>query len=124
MASSEQKKIKYKYKFKDDYNPHYVNGAHGGVTPYKEILVNFFLERLPLPKSQEYPINPDNTVGGNSISNDPPDLDQSVIRYVQSGIILNYERAKVIHEWLGKLIDQIKPEDPSSVERALTADKS
>lgn len=26
-------KIKFKYIFKDDYNPKYVNGAFGGISP-------------------------------------------------------------------------------------------
>ena len=42
-----RKLIKYKYIFRDNYNPKYANGAYGGLTPRGEILLIFFMKDLP-----------------------------------------------------------------------------
>jgi len=98
--------FKYKYKFKKGYNPVYVNGAYGGVTHQEEIILNFFLERMALPRAQEFEINEDKVIDTNKpIAWDPIDLERSYIRYVQNGIILDLKRAKIIRDFLN---DQIK----------------
>jgi hypothetical protein len=51
------KKVNIIYKFPKDYNPIYVNGAYGGATPKKEIIINFFLERMPIPKEENIEVN-------------------------------------------------------------------
>ncbi|MFC0297755.1 hypothetical protein [Geobacillus jurassicus] len=50
--SGKEKVVHFKYLFPDDYNPVYVNGAHGGISPQGEIVVNFYFERRPLPPVQ------------------------------------------------------------------------
>ena len=41
---------------------------------------------------------------GEAVATEPEDLMRSVLRYVQSGVVMNLEVAKQIHKWLG---DQI-----------------
>lgn len=100
-----EKTVTFKYKFADNYNPVYVNGAYGGVSSRGEIVVNFFLERLPLPNSVTHKVD-ENGIVGEIIEkeNKPKDLNVSSIRFVESGIVVNVETAKQIRDWLDKQI--------------------
>ncbi len=97
--------VRFKYIFKEEYNPKYVNGAYGGVSPSGEIIVNFYFERLPLPKADTYQLTNDGKIEG-PVAQDPKDLSNLGIRYVQNGVILSLEHAKAIHQWLGTKIDE------------------
>jgi hypothetical protein len=97
------KEIKIKYKFEKNYNPKYVNGAIGGLNPLGEIIINFYLERIPIPISTTLELNeglPTDKVK----QIEPDDLENSMIRYIDNGVILNYPTAKEIHRWLGEQI--------------------
>lgn len=102
-----ENKITFKYKYPDDYNPQYINGAQGGINVQGEIVANFYFERLPLPNSITQEINNDG-IPGNVLATEPEDLPDSILRYVQSGIIMNIEVAKQVHEWLGKHIELLE----------------
>lgn len=101
MAS--ENKITFKYIYQDDYNPVYVNGAHGGINVQGEIIANFYFERLPMPYKLTNEVNSEGIVG-EMIDTDPKDLSKSIVRYVQSGVVMNLEVAKQVYEWLGKQI--------------------
>lgn len=103
----EQKTIKYKYIFDNDYNPVYINGAHGGINYQGEIVANFYFERFGLPNSLTQEVTPDGNLGAVTESN-PKDLDQSHVRVVQNGIIMNLNTAKTIHQWLGQHIASLE----------------
>ena len=93
--------IKCKYIFKDDYNPLFANGAYGGVNPLGEIIIHFFLERNALPNSQTFS-NKNGFLDTKSIEEvEPLDLQKSFVRFIQTGVVLNYKTAKEIHKWLG-----------------------
>jgi hypothetical protein len=96
--------IKFKYIFSKDYNPRYVNGAYGGVTPKGEITVNFYFERQGLPISQEHGITDDGRLS-NEIKSEPEDLQKSMIRFVDTGVILNLATAKAIISWLSHKVE-------------------
>lgn len=104
---SEERQIKFKYVFPENYNPLYCNGAFGGISTHGEIIANFFLERMPIPNSMTNLVNTDGSLGG-VVSVDPETLDQTVIRYVSTGIVLNEESAKAIHAWLGNKIQELE----------------
>ena len=100
--------ISFKYIFKYDYNPVYINGAHGGVSPRGEIVANFYLERQPLPNEITHAINPDGTIGADIIDVDPKNLNNIIVRYVSSGVVLNHQNAKALHTWLGDKIAELE----------------
>lgn len=104
---SDEIQIKFKYVFSDNYNPIYCNGAFGGISTHGEIIANFFLERMPIPNSVMNDVNPDGSLGG-IVSVEPENLDQTVIRHVSTGIVLNEESAKAIYEWLGNQIQELE----------------
>lgn len=100
--------IKFKYKFDKKYNPKYVNGAHGGINPNGEIIINFYLERTAIPNSQTFEVIGDTINREKIIQNEPLDYNSSLIRMVQNGVIMNYQTAKEIHRWLGQHIEQLE----------------
>lgn len=107
MRVSDKTQVIFKYIFTYDYNPVYVNGAHGGVSPRGDLVVNFYLERPPLPNEITHDINPDGTIGAEATV-DPEDLGQSIVRYVPSGIVLNYQTANNLHQWLGERVREME----------------
>ena len=103
----EKPKITFNYHFSENYNPIYVNGAYGGVGPQGEIIVNFYLERQGIPKSHTHEINKDGSLSSEpkSVPRDPL---SNIIRFIETGIILNLDGAKRIHAWLGQKIAEIE----------------
>ncbi|NVN90104.1 MAG: hypothetical protein HXX11_05815 [Desulfuromonadales bacterium] len=106
--SSNKQKLTFKYIFTYDYNPVYVNGAHGGISPRGEIIANFYLERTPLPNELVHSINPDGTINAEAASTDPENLNSMLVRYISSGIVLNHQNAKDLHGWLGDKIAELE----------------
>ncbi len=99
--------IKSKYIFKKDYNPVYINGAQGGISPSGEVVINFYLQRNALPVSQTFDINEDGVMGDETAV-EPKDLKTSFVRVIENGIVMNYQTAKEIHRWLGNHIDTLE----------------
>jgi hypothetical protein len=94
--------IVFKYKFKPDYNPIYVNGAYGGVNSQGEITVNFFFERFPIPYEIKHEFIGNRP--GREIDRNPPVKDNMLLRMVEAGVIMNLKSAKELHRWLGEHI--------------------
>jgi hypothetical protein len=97
----------FKYIFDYGYNPVYVNGAHGGVSPRGELVMNFYLERMALPESVTHEINPNGTIG-NEVDAKPEDLKNSLVRFIETGVVMNYHNAKELHLWLGDRIKELE----------------
>src|ERR1039457_4142196 len=107
-AMSKQKpEIKFKYVFNYGYNPSYVNGAQGGFSPRGELVINFYLERQPLPDSISHEITPEGAIGRET-GVDPVDLASSMVRFIDTGVVMNYENAKVFHAWMGEKLREVE----------------
>jgi hypothetical protein len=105
--SQKKPELTFKYIFSDDYNPVYVNGAHGGVTPRGELVISFYLERQPLPNSITHELTASGTIGRESGAA-PEDLNSSLVRFVSSGVVLNHQTAREIHFWLGEKLKEME----------------
>jgi hypothetical protein len=99
--------LKFKYIFDYGYNPVYVNGAHGGVSPRGELVMNFYLERMALPESITHEINPNGTIG-NEVAAEPEDLKNSLVRFIEAGVVMNYQNAKELLLWLGERVKEME----------------
>jgi len=95
--------VRFKYIFPKEYNPVYINGAYGGIGPRGELVINFYLERSPVPNEEVRNLRENGSIG-EQVKVEPSDLQDTIVRYIDSGVVMNYETAKVIHEWLGKHI--------------------
>jgi len=107
MSQSKQPEITFKYIFNYAYNPVYVNGAHGGISPRGELVMNFYLERPPLPQEIKHAINPNGTIG-EVTAEEPHNLGNSMVRYIDNGVILNYESARNLHYWMGERLKELE----------------
>ena len=104
--SHKKQEFTFKYIFTYDYNPLYVNGAHGGVTPRGELVVNFYQERMPLPNAITHELNPNGTIG-TEVAVEPEDLNRSLVRYVSTGVVVNHQTARELHYWLGEKLREL-----------------
>lgn len=100
-------RIKFKYIFDQSYNPRYVNGAYGGLTSDKEIVVNFYFERSGLPYSQTMEVLSNGKLGP-EIERNPHEEYPYFVRVVENGVILSLKSARKIHKWLGKKINELE----------------
>ncbi|KAA0548476.1 hypothetical protein FZW96_07850 [Bacillus sp. BGMRC 2118] len=106
--------IKFIYKFDSEYNPVYTNGAYGGATPNGEIVINYYLERQPIPYTEVKTVNVNNGELLESSIVEPVEHNENVVRYVSTGVVMNLKTAKEIHEWLGMHISQLELEGGGS----------
>ena len=113
--SNKKPELTFKYIFNYAYNPVYVNGAHGGISPRGELIMNFYMERPPLPNEIIHEINPNGTIG-DVVAEKPEDLKNSMVRFIDSGVVLNYESARNIHFWIGERLKELE-----AIERAKAA---
>lgn len=104
--SQNKPELKFKYIFNYGYNPVYVNGAHGGVSPRGELVMNFYLERMALPQSITHEINPNGTIGS-EVGAEPADLKNSLVRFIETGVVMNYQNAKELLLWLGERVKEM-----------------
>jgi len=105
--SDKKNEMTFKYIFQYDYNPIYVNGAHGGISPRGELVMNFYLERQPLPNEIVHEITPAGTIGPETAV-DPSDLTRSLVRQVINGVVVNYQTARELHYWLGEKVKEME----------------
>lgn len=105
--SNKKPEVTFKYIFNYTYNPVYVNGAHGGISPRGELVMNFYLERPPLPDEITHELNPNGTIG-EAVAEAPDNLKNSMVRFIESGVILNYESARNIHFWIGERLKELE----------------
>ncbi len=92
---SMEQEIRFKYKFQENYNPVYTNGVYGGFNVSGDLVANFFFERLPIPKEEIVGM-----YSGQPIEANVPSIPVTIIRYIQTGIVINLDTAKVIRDWL------------------------
>jgi hypothetical protein len=71
------------------------------------MVINFYLERQPLPESISHEITPEGAIG-NETAVTPVDLAQSMVRYIDTGVVMNYENARVFHAWLGDKLREVE----------------
>lgn len=105
--SQKKPELTFKYIFNYGYNPTYANGAQGGFSPRGEMVINFYLERQPLPNSISHEITPEGAIGRET-GTEPKDLTQSMVRYIDTGVVMSYENAKVFHAWLGDKLREVE----------------
>jgi len=105
--STKKPEMTFKYIFTYDYNPVYINGAHGGISPRGELVMNFYLERQPLPNAISHEITPAGTIGPET-EVEPSDLGRSLVRQVINGVVVNYQTARELHYWLGEKVKEME----------------
>lgn len=104
---SQKPEITFKYIYNYNYNPTYVNGAQGGVSPRGEIVVHFYHERPPLPNAITHEITPQGGIGRETAV-EPENLASSMVRFIDTGVVMNYDNARLFHTWLGDRLSELE----------------
>jgi hypothetical protein len=107
QMSNKKPELTFKYVFNYGYNPSYVNGAQGGFSPRGEMVINFYLERQPLPEAISHEITPEGAIG-REVSVEPKDLAASMVRYIDTGVVMSYDNAKAFHAWMGDKLREVE----------------
>lgn len=103
MEESKNKKsptVTIHNKISNSFRELHVDGAYGGITPKGLCNINFYAERLAIPKASDFNVEDDKLV---KIS-DSADSKNGIIREFETGVYMTLETAKELHKWLG---DQI-----------------
>jgi hypothetical protein len=111
--------IRFTYQVADDYTPTYANGAHGGVSPRGELVIHFYHERPPLPASITHELTAAGTIGRETAQT-PAELQATMVRSVEAGVVFSYENACNFHQWLGERLKEM--ESLEAARAAFTAD--
>ncbi len=115
MEQLNDNKIRFKYVFDDKYDPVYISGAMGGITPKREVVVNFFFERHPIPYSETYSLDNVGVIGQRIDAKPSVKEDMfQFIRTIKSGVILNLKTAKELREFLDHhiaLLEELEQND-------------
>ena len=92
--------VKGEFKGGEQYKYKYINGAFGSVNTKGEIVLNFYCEKLNLPKGFQITIDDDDNGVDTIIQNE----DIQLVRELECGIIMNLDVAKSVYEFLGDTI--------------------
>jgi hypothetical protein len=107
MAKKEKKDTITIYNVKSSgFKQIHVDGAHGTVTPSGFININFFNQRMSIPKGTVYELDNDG-----KISNAIKDLDGSkdgIVRDFEVGIIVDYKSCKSIRDFLDLKLKELE----------------
>ncbi len=102
-------KVRFEYEENSSLNLQYTHGVWGGINPQGEIEMNFYHEKDKMPSFSERTISSDGVLGPELV---PFDEDtRVVIRNIHSKILLNFQTAKALHDWLSEKIDTLEEEN-------------
>lgn len=107
MSHQRKPEITFNYIYNYNYNPVYTNGVQGGFTPRGELVMHFYQERPALPKELTHEITPEGGIGALTES-DPKNLNGIMVRFIESGVTMNFQTAAMIHAWLGDQLNQMQ----------------
>lgn len=107
MSHQRKPEITFNYIYNYSYNPTYTNGVQGGFTPRGELVMHFYQERPALPKEVTHEITPEGGIGAMTDS-DPKNLNATMVRFIETGVTMNFQTAAMIHAWLGDQLAQMQ----------------
>lgn len=94
--------VRFHYIKNSTFTVIHADGAFGGVTPAGGIHLAFFNERFPIPTQTEH------TLDGNLLG---PEISEArvardgLVRELLIDVVMDLERARVLHRWLGEQIN-------------------
>ncbi len=101
-------RIRYEYSVTPGTELEYAHGVWGGVNPHGEIELNFYTESDKLPEFSERIISPDGSIGHEMV---PEDTEHKVVsRTVNTRVVMNYNAARAMYEWLDDKLSSIEAE--------------
>lgn len=106
-------KIRYEYIQENNAKPNYTHGVWGGLSPLGEIEVNFYVESDKIPEFSERRMDEEGTLGPEMAPYN--ENERIIIRNIHSKILINYQTAKALIEWLEEKVESLETEEISTV---------
>lgn len=130
MSSPEEiasvKKARFIYNKPENYEPIYVNGVFGGVTPRGELLSHFFFEYADIPEKEEINVEDGNIVQESRVITHGHEREEGEIvfqRDVKAGLIIPAHQIQSIINWMQEKLDKIMETQAQLREEAENADR-
>ena len=102
-------RIRYEYEHDPEARLQYAHGVWGGINPQGEIEINFYLESDKMPPYSERRVEPDGSFGQEMA---PFDEEVRVVsRRIHSKVLINYNTAHALLEWLEEKLDALDMEE-------------
>ena len=102
-------KIRYRYTQDKDARLQTAHGVWGGINPQGEIELNVYHESDALPQISECQVAPDGSLGPENL---PEGFDRrDIVRHIHARVLLNYDTARAVLEWLEERIATLEMED-------------
>jgi hypothetical protein len=102
-------KIRYSFSLEPKARLQTAHGVWGGVNSQGEIEMNFYYESEVLPPFVEQIVEPDGTLGHELIPPEDEEL-REVTRSIHTRVLLNYNTARGVLEWLEEQLDALEEE--------------
>lgn len=105
-------KIQYSYEYAPETRLYPAHGIWGGINLQGEIELNFYSESEKIPAHTEQFVNPDG-----SLEQELPVYQdkQEIVRTVHSRLLLNYQTARLLLEWLEEKVGELETDKNGSV---------
>jgi len=97
MNFNPEKPISIQFKKSEQYKTVAATGVCGGVNPAGEIVAQFFVEQVKLPKNLTLRVDP---TSGKIVEAVPDIEDNEYVRELQVAVVLRPDIAKSVGEWL------------------------
>lgn len=115
-------RIRYEYEHESEARLQYAHGVWGGINPQGEIEINFYLESDKMPDYSERRVEPDGSFGQEMA---PFDEEVRVVtRRIHSKVLINYNTAHALLEWLEEKIEALDMEEEGGAPFALDGSNS
>lgn len=113
MSDTHKPHVAFDYIKSASFRVVHVDGAIGSPTPNGHLHVAVYSERPAIPRRIVHVITPDGKLGP-----DLPDLADtrgSIVREVETSMIMNIDVAKALRDWLSQQIDLVSQDNPKEV---------
>ena len=90
--------VRFEYEQAPDMSLTYAHGVWGGVNPQGEVEMNFYTESDKFPEFSERMVEPDGGIGEETAHYG--EHGRSIVRRINSKLILNYHTARAVCDWL------------------------
>lgn len=111
----EPTRIRFVYKMDENARLNTAHGVWGGINPHGEIEINFYSESDGVPAFTEQIIAADGSFGHEIL---PEEEQHTVVRNIHSRLLLNYNTARAVVEWLEERLDELEQEAPAGLHDA------
>lgn len=98
--------ISYTYERPQGLDLQVAHGVWGGINPHGEIEMDFYNESDLPPKSTIQMLRPDGSLGEEKLGD--TSQGQQIVRHIHSRILLTYDSARAILEWLEDRVAELE----------------